>query len=169
MTFVVSALFLASSAVADVRDRQAGRRFAEELRTGWREFVSRTWLWVMGVHWALFLMLAFAPFTVLGPLIARRSLGGAAAWGLIETMFGAGAVAGRLVALRVRPARPVLACASVTFLTAPSFLALAHVGSVGAVCATRFLAGAAVAFYGIVWSTTLQRQIPPDKLARVSS
>lgn len=73
------------------------------------------------------------------------------------------------MALRVRPARPVLACASVTFLTAPSFLALAHVGSVGAVGATRFLAGFAVAFYGVVWSTTIQRQIPPDKLARVSS
>ncbi|MEE1829131.1 MFS transporter [Streptomyces sp. BE20] len=48
-----------------------------ELRAGWTEFRSRRWLWVTTVQMALFNLLVWAPFLVLGPLTAQRELGGA--------------------------------------------------------------------------------------------
>jgi hypothetical protein len=52
--------------------------FARELRDGWRELTSRTWLWTSIVYFELLNALS-ASFDVLGPVIARRSLGGVAA------------------------------------------------------------------------------------------
>ncbi|HEY4703753.1 MAG TPA: MFS transporter, partial [Streptosporangiaceae bacterium] len=64
--------------------------FAAQLRTGWTEFRSRTWLWVIVVQFGLFGLLAYAPFMVLGAVIADRTLGGATAWGLILAAQGGG-------------------------------------------------------------------------------
>ncbi len=51
--------------------------------------------------------LAMAPFFVLGPGVAVRSLDGAESWGLIGSCAAAGSLLGDLVALRVHPRRPL--------------------------------------------------------------
>ncbi len=53
-------------------------------------------------------ILIFAPVYVLGPVIAKQSLGGAPAWGLILAFEGAGAVLGGILMLRYHPRRPLL-------------------------------------------------------------
>ncbi|HEX2319899.1 MAG TPA: MFS transporter [Streptosporangiaceae bacterium] len=50
---------------------------------GWRQFRAQTWLGVITVQFALFNLLTWAPFLLLGPLLAREYLGGARAWGTI--------------------------------------------------------------------------------------
>ena len=80
-----------------------------QLAAGWQEFRSRTWLWLIVAQYALFNALAFAPFMVLGAIVARDHLGGAVAWGAILATFGAGSIAGALAALRFRPRRPLVA------------------------------------------------------------
>jgi MFS family permease len=59
------------------------RHFLHELAEGWRDFRSRTWLWVVVGQFSLFHLIVFAPFLVLGAMVARDSLGGAGAWGAI--------------------------------------------------------------------------------------
>ena len=102
--------------------------FAAQLRTGWTEFRSRTWLWVIVVQFGLFDLLAYAPFMVLGAVIADRTLGGATAWGLILAAQGGGSIVGGLAILRARPRRPLVVATLGTFTFAGpvALLALAR-------------------------------------------
>jgi len=45
------------------------------LREGWQQFWSRTWLWTVVVASSLFNMVIFAPYLVLGPVVAKEHLG----------------------------------------------------------------------------------------------
>src|SRR5207247_1455470 len=69
--------------------------FRHELAVGWREVRSRRWVWMTILNVSLALMLYVAPFDVVGPIVAKDSLGGATAWGLIGASFAAGMAAGR--------------------------------------------------------------------------
>ncbi|MGH9059686.1 MAG: MFS transporter, partial [Acidimicrobiales bacterium] len=143
--------------------------FLADLRSGWREFRSRTWLWVVVVDFAFFHLLVFAPMIVLGAVVADTSLGGAAAWGVILAAFGAGAVVGGLAMLRLRPARPLLwGMVGTIWLAAPIAL-LAAAAPTAAISAAAFVAGIGFAAFGTLWDTTMQRQVPADILSRVSS
>src|SRR3954465_10004513 len=89
-------------------DRPARARMLHELREGWTEFASRTWLWTMVASFGLFQLTLFPALLVLGPTVAKSHLGGAGAWGLILAFQGVGSVVGGLVALRLRPRRPLV-------------------------------------------------------------
>ena len=69
-----------------------------QLRAGWKEFARLRWLWLLTLQWTLFSLLILAPVAVLGPAIAARFLGGAAAWGIISSCLALGAVGGQFAA-----------------------------------------------------------------------
>jgi hypothetical protein len=122
------------------------------------------------IAWAsTFMFFVAAPMQVLGPLIAKQSLGGAPAWGTIAAAGGIGSVAGGIIALRWRPARPMLAASSSVLLTALPAALLAIRAPVALISAGRLLAGASLGFFGAVWVTTLQQQVPPEAISRVSA
>jgi hypothetical protein len=66
-----------------------------ELREGWSEFRSHTWLWVIVAEFCVVMMAWYGAFSVLGPVVARAHLGGAAAWGAITAADAFGLIAGR--------------------------------------------------------------------------
>ncbi|MGH2921924.1 MAG: MFS transporter [Gaiellaceae bacterium] len=168
-TFAVSAVSLALLRVPRrVRDR-ARESFLAELAAGWRELVSRTWLWVI-ILWATTILFAVvAPFQTLGPLVAKQSLGGAAAWGMIAAAFGLGMVVGGLTALRFKPSRPMLACSLAFFLAVPGPALLAMRAPAIAIAGAQVLAGVAIGFFIAVWQTTMQQHVPEESLSRVSA
>ena len=79
-----------------------------ELREGWSEFRSHTWLWVIVAQFCVVMMAWYGAFSVLGPVVAREHLGGPAAWGAITAADALGLIAGGLVSLRFTPRRPML-------------------------------------------------------------
>lgn len=167
-TFAVSATSLALLRMAPLA-RTASESFLHELRLGWRDFTSRTWLWVE-VAWAtVFLFFALAPWMVLGPVVAKESLGGAGAWAAILTGFGIGELAGGALAMRWKPERPLLAISALALLTAPAFGLLALAAPVELIVAAQLGAGLSMGFYGAVWTTTMQQHVPPDRISRVSA
>ncbi len=95
-TFAVSAISLALLRIPRRVRERARESFLAELAGGWRELVSRTWLWVIIVWATTILFAVVAPFQTLGPIVAKQSLGGAAAWGTIAAALGLGMVAGGL-------------------------------------------------------------------------
>src|SRR6266566_6090218 len=122
-TFAVSATSLALLRLP--RSRREGERqsFLADLKGGWHELVTHTWLWVI-VAWAsTYLFAVLAPLQTLGPVVAKESLGGASAWGIIVAGLGAGGLGGGLLALRWKPASPMLVCSILVLLFAP-FVAL---------------------------------------------
>ena len=63
--------------------RIAATSFGRELREGWQEFASRTWLWVIVLQFAFVNAAESGAMNVLGPTVARSHLHGAAGWGLV--------------------------------------------------------------------------------------
>jgi predicted MFS family arabinose efflux permease len=140
-----------------------------ELREGWSEFRSHTWLWVIVAEFCVVMMAWYGAFSVLGPVVARAHLGGAAAWGAITAADAFGLIAGGLVSLRFTPRRPMLFVVLTGGAVAISPLSLAMILPLAAICAASFGLGVFVEMMMVQWTVTMVRNIPPEKLARVSS
>ena len=140
-----------------------------ELREGWRDFISRRWLWVIVAEFAFVVAILAGTQSVLGPLVADAHLGGARSWGLILAAEGLGAVLGGFVMIRFRPRRMLLAASLAVPADSVFFLALAVPLPVPVIAATAFAAGASVEVFSVNWATTMQQEIPPAMLSRLSS
>jgi MFS family permease len=167
VTFAVSAACLA---MLRVPARVAAQRssFLADLREGWIAFRARRWVWTVVLYFAI-VNLLWGAWGTLGPIVAERDLGGAAAWGTILAAMGVGALAGSLLAAHVKPRRPlffvVLAYGIVTLPLA--FLAAAP--PVPLIACSALLSGAGLALNISLWESTLQRHVPGESLSRVSS
>ena len=140
-----------------------------ELREGWSEFRSHTWLWVIVAQFCVVMMAWYGAFSVLGPVVARQHYGGPAAWGAITAADALGLIAGGLASLRFTPRRPMLFVVLIGGAVAISPLSLAMVLPLAAVCVASFGLGVFVEMMMVQWTVTMARNIPSDKLARVSS
>ena len=168
-SFVVSAGFFLRVAVPEQTAPPAERHgLLAELREGWSEFVARTWVWVIVLAFG-FLNAALVGATgILGPVIADQSFG-RADWGFILAAETVGGVVGGVIALRLRPRRLLLvgcACMGAEVLLP---LGLAFQAPVYTLAAAGFVAGMCVEQFGVAWETTLQQEVPADRLARVYS
>ncbi|GAA1350169.1 MFS transporter [Streptomyces beijiangensis] len=166
-SFVVSAALTA-------RLRTAGRPPKRssgwaDLREGWQEFSSRQWLWVVVAQYAIVVAVLNANVGVLGPLAAESRLGGARAWSVIVAAQALGTIAGAGLAARVRVNRPILVAVLATFPAAVPIALLSARAPVWLIAAAMFCAGVAGDVFGVLWATTVQREIPEEVLSRVSS
>jgi MFS family permease len=167
-TYLASALILLWVRIPRVV-REVGQTIVRDLIEGWNEFRSREWLWVIVVCASVGNLVATASFGVLGPLIAKLYLGGAAAYGAILASQGAGFIAGGVLSLRWRPQRPLLV--SVLFLlpTAAEIACYAAVRETAVIAAVAFIAGLGLEVFGVNWITALQQHVPRHVLSRVNS
>ena len=166
-----AASFLASVAFLVALPRgitpiQARGSFAADLVHGFREVRSRTWLW-SGLLVFCVGNTAIAAAFVLGPTVAKTELGGAAAWGLILAGGAVGATVGSVLALRVRPARPLLVSFPVICLIGVQMLAFVPPLPVGAIMLAAAGGFGAIALANVLWDTTVQEQVPREALSRV--
>jgi MFS family permease len=167
-TFLISALFLVRLRLPERLPRVA-ESFLSELRGGWREFFSRTWLWVDGIYSAVGNMVVLAPVWALGPLVAEESLDGASSWAAIVASFGVGAVLAGAAVIRFKPDRPIFAGVAVLSLLALPPALLAVPAPTAAVAAGAFAAGFGLIFFNTLFETTVQEQVPEEALSRVTA
>jgi MFS family permease len=106
---------------------------------------------------------------VLGPYVAQHSLNGARSWFPVVIGEGVGALLGALAGLRWRPRMPMVTTGVFLMVSAVQNLILAFHPSTLLLTPAAAGSGFAFALGSIVWDTTLQRSIPPEKLARVAS
>jgi MFS family permease len=166
-TFVVSAISLVLMQVPRVEGKGQSN-FWMELADGLRAVTTRRWyLLNLGAH-ALW-NFAFASFLVLGPIVAKKSLGGAPAWGLISASLGAGAILGGLIALRVIPRRPLLVANLALVPAAFQLLALAVPLPTAAIMAFCVIGWIGLTYLNEVWFATVPQLIPAEVLARATS
>ncbi len=173
LTFVVSALFLARLRPSEVTAGDAGEEGPHGLLDGLRE----GWAIVRGAGWLLPGIAALVAYTVfvlpsifvLGPVLAERELGGATAWAAIATAFGIGAVAGSVVAYRVRFDRTLVACFGAMIVACSQGLIISSGLSVAVISLLEALSGIGVSLFFTLWDTTVQQQVPPEATARISA
>jgi predicted MFS family arabinose efflux permease len=166
-TFAVSAFFLAQLQLP-AHVKLAAQSFLGDLREGWREFASRTWVWVIVLAASIGNMMS-SIFVVLGAVISKESLGGPGAWAAILVALGVGSLVGGVISLRVHVRRPLFFGSSLLgFLALPTAL-LALRAPVVVIAAGALLAGGSNMIFNALWETALQQHIPPAALSRVSA
>ena len=166
-SFAISVLSLALLAVPAVsRPRQSPLR---DLADGWRQFRGQTWLWLTTVQFALFNLLTWAPYLLLGPLLARQYLGGAGAWGVISAAYALGSVLTGLALVGRRPRRLLVVAVTGTFGYAVPCLLLALRAPVAVVAAGALVAGLGSAVFNTYWTTAMQQRVPAPMLGRATA
>ncbi|HEX8050320.1 MAG TPA: MFS transporter [Solirubrobacterales bacterium] len=166
-TFGVSAVCLWGVRAPGRRAAGESEPFLRELRHGWREFSSRDWMVAVVLSAAISNAIFFPIFQVLGPTVAVESLGGSSAWALIAALWGVGGLLGGVIALYLRPRRPLLVSEGfILFFSLPVVL-LAIPSPTIAIAAGALIAGSTVSLAEILYETTSAQHIPPQVLSRV--
>ncbi|GIG56835.1 MFS transporter [Longispora fulva] len=167
-SFLISGVLFALLRVPSVARGGTRDSILHDLRTGWREFSSRTWLWAVVLGFMFLNAAVVAAGTVLGPGIAKATIG-AGGWGAVLGAQTFGMVLGALLAMRLRVRRLLrLGVVSVGALCLLP-LALAFAPNLPALAAAGFLSGICVEQFSVAWETSMQQEVPPDLLARVYS
>jgi MFS family permease len=168
ISFLVAAVLIALlRSTPDLREARSGLFAA--LRGGWGEFRSRTWLWTIAMQFAFVNVAIAGTLFVLVPLRARQSYGGAGAYGLLIAAFSVGALCGGLLMLRFHPRRPLVVATLGILVLLPDFGLLAIEAPLAVVLVAALLGGIGTEVAEVLWVTTMQREIPPHHLSRVTS
>ncbi|MBK1785796.1 MFS transporter [Prauserella cavernicola] len=168
-----SVVFLAA-ALAYRRVRVRGPRRTErtnplaDLAAGWREFSSRSWVWLVVVQFMVVNAVLAGCLVVLGPSVADDTFG-RAGWGLVLAANTVGAFAGGVLAARWQPKRALRIGVAVAVFDAVPLALLAELPHVVPLVIAMFLAGVALEQFVVAWDVSLQENIAEDKLARVYS
>ena len=173
-SFLVSAAcVVAMSPIASTRlgdgDDASQTQFLTDLKEGFREVSSRSWMWMFMIVIAAYHLIALPCVLALGPVVADRELDGASSWAIIVAMFGIGAVLGAGLALKLKPRRPMVFCGFAFLGAACQPAIIAGAGSTFVIGGFELLAGICVAYGFTLWETTLGREVPPHALSRVTS
>ncbi|MEV1171828.1 MFS transporter [Nonomuraea sp. NPDC049784] len=170
--FATAGLLIAMMRMKPVAEPRAAERrhsVVADLRDGWREFISRQWIWVVVAQFSLMVMAIQAGHGVLGPLLAKQTLGGPAAWSAFLAGEAVGTIVGVLTAMRLRPRRPILVAVLLCFPPALPYVLLGLDAPLWAIVIGAFVLGVSFDVFGVLWQTTMQREIPGEALSRVSS
>jgi MFS family permease len=165
-TFALSASFLVRLPARETR--QVRKKFVADLAEGWREVTARSWVWASILYFAVW-NFAIAAFFVLGPVVSDRELGGARDWGLILSGGAIGSIVGSLLALRIRPRRPLFIGYLLISVAALPTILLVRPFPVLIIAAAAVVAMVTLAFAVTLWQTALQERIPREALSRVFS
>ncbi|MFE7317994.1 MFS transporter [Streptomyces sp. NPDC057555] len=167
--FAVAGVLRAFLDVGGVPERTASSGILHDLRDGWREVVSRPWLWAIVAQFSIVNAMFVSVQSVYGPLVADDHLGGAGPWGIALAAFGAGTAAGALLMTRLKPRRILLVGTLCVFPFALPAAALAVPVPAGWVTAIMFGAGISIEVFAVTWMVALHQEIPEEKFSRVSS
>jgi len=140
-----------------------------DLADGWLVFRGQAWLWLTTLQFALFNLFTWAPYLLLGPILARQYLGGAGAWGIVTACYAGGSVLAGLALVGRRPQRLLVVAVLGTFGYALPCLALALRGPLYLVAAAAVAAGCGSAVFGTYWNTAMQQQVPAELLSRTTA
>jgi MFS family permease len=167
LTFLLAAA--ATGLVSLPRTLVRQRSMLHELREGWSDFWSRTWLWAIVVQFGVVNAAESGAVNVLGPEVAKDHLGGAAAWGAFLTATSVGLVLSGIVLMRWQPRRILFVATLSVFSLALPPLALARPAPTAVVVGVGFVYGYFIEIFGVMWAVAMQQQIPKEKLSRMFS
>lgn len=146
--------------------RSAAQGMRQGLGEGWRAVRVRPWLWGVLALWSFFALTARGPTA---PLIATEMVQrhGVTDYGLVNSALGCGTVVGGILAMRLRPVFQLRAGAVGVALFAVFPFAVGGGLPVPVIAAGAVVGGLGMAFWGVMWATSIQTQVPHEVLNRV--
>ena len=143
--------------------------FLKELKLGWKEFSSRSWLVAVVVGFAFLNMTFEAVWAVLGALQSLKHYDGSTTWGFILGFMSLGFLLGTIIANKARPKHPLRLIVGL-MLTEPIFLLVFGTQQpLPLVLISAVAFGIAMDLFYVLWATTIQQNIPSEALSRVNS
>ncbi len=149
-------------------ERADATSMVHDLRVGWGEFRSRTWVWVVVAGFAVMNTIHAGVWFTLGPVIAKDTFG-PGPWGWVLSAEALGLLAMTVVLLRVTLRYPLRAGMLGMLVFSLPLLMLGIDPSVLPLMVLGSAAGAGMEVFGIGWNTALQEHVPEDVLSRVFS
>ncbi|KRD54567.1 MFS transporter [Microbacterium sp. Root280D1] len=151
-------------------DHAGGTTMFHDLRIGWQEFWSRTWLWVIVLAFMVMNAIHIGAWGVVGPYIAKNDERlGIAGWGWVVSAEGVGILLMTLVLMWFPLKRPLrYGMIGMAAFAIPLTVLGVH-PAVVLLAIAAFLAGAGAEVFSTGWNLAMMENIPGDKLSRVSS
>jgi MFS family permease len=168
VTFFVSALLLLRLRVSAERSEEPQSHFLRDLVEGWREMVERRWYWMcLLAHAGCNFVIGL--YSVMGPVVVGKYLGGASSWGVVSVAGSVGGLLGGLTFMRLWLRRPLVAGNLTVILYAPNLLFLIRPSPLWAVMAAATTGAFAISILNGAWNTTVQQIVPLKIMSRLSS
>jgi MFS family permease len=168
-TFAVSAMTLSRVRARDRGGEHVSATVLAELKDGWAAVRERPWVWASISAFSAALLVALAPFWVLGPAVSREVYGTEATFGIASVFWGVGTVTGAVAGGHWHPRRPMLTAVSVGFAWPLQIALFAFGPPLAVLYAVTTLSGIGIGLLGVWWETALAQRIPPQLLSRVSA
>lgn len=141
-----------------------------DLRAGWSEFWSRSWLWTIVLAFMVMNAIHVGAWGVVGPYIAKNDDRlGIAGWGWVVSAEGIGVLLMTLVLMWFPLRRPLrYGMLGMAAFAIPLTVLGVH-PAVVLLAIAAFLAGAGAEVFSTGWNVAMMENVPGDKLSRVAS
>ena len=141
-----------------------------DLIEGWKEVASRSWIWGYILFACVFQATALPVLQILGPLIARDSLGGASGWAFLLSAQSAGTFISGFILLKWKPKFPMRAAVTLCLFTLPFIVVLAIPNvQLAWLLLPAIVWGATLPMGDNLWFVALAAHVPDQAQSRVSS
>lgn len=140
-----------------------------DLKVGWREFISRSWVVTMVFTFAIINMAFESMLQVLGPLNFNDPDTGPRYWSLNLAGMTAGMMIGGFIVLKMKFKRPLFISMILIAISVMWDFALAlQMPLIICVLAAVF-SGLTIEFFMVTWATSMQTHIPEESYSRVNA
>ena len=166
MTFLLAGLIVYTLRSYTPVAKARGESTLKELRSGWREFTSHRWIVAIVAASTIMYAGERAVYSIVGPLIAERELGGPKPWSFILAAWGLGSILGVLFAGKFRPTHPIRFILMAQFPMVLWMFALGHTNSLLLIALCALAAGFAIDLFYVIWITTIQQHVAKASLSK---
>jgi MFS family permease len=153
----------------DAKSRIESPGILDDLRVGWREFISRSWLVTMVIAFAFINMAFDSMITILGPLNFSDPETGPRNWSYNLAGLTIGMMIGGIIVLKFKFKHPLFVSMILVAISGVWDFALAFDLSLVISIAAGVFSGIAVEIFLVTWSTSMQTHIPEESFSRVNA
>ena len=153
----------------DAKSRIESPGILDDLRVGWREFISRSWLVTMVIAFAFINMAFDSMITILGPLNFSDPETGPRDWSYNLAGLTIGMMIGGIIVLKFKFKHPLFVSMILVAISGVWDFALAFDLSLAISIAAGIFSGIAVEIFMVNWSTSMQAHIPEESFSRVNA
>lgn len=153
----------------DAKSRIESPGILDDLRVGWREFISRSWLVTMVIAFAFINMAFDSMITILGPLNFSDPQTGPRNWSYNLAGLTIGMMIGGVIVFKFKFKRPLFVSMILVAISGVWDFALAFDLSLVIAIAAGIFSGIAVEIFLVTWSTSMQTHIPEESFSRVNA
>jgi hypothetical protein len=165
--YVISAVLVTRLRVDAVGDSEES--VVAQMRSSWRYFREQKWLVAIDAYGAVWHLIVWAPFMVIGASLVGTAYGNPAQWGYLQAVLGLGSLLGGVISARVRAKRTaVVAVVGVSSFGIVNLVLGLH-GSFPIVLLCVAAGGIGLELGDVFWSTTMQTRVPANVLGQAYS